>query len=61
MQRSTVFFVFVNALHVSGGFSAHHQKLTNCTHSIGYVPGLLAVTDNVVELFKLTHVSVGYT
>ena len=35
---------YVNALHVSGGFSAHHQELENCTHSIWYVPGLLAAT-----------------
>jgi hypothetical protein len=27
MQRYTVFFITVNALHVSGGFSAHHQEL----------------------------------
>ena len=38
MQRYTIFFIIVNALHVSGGFSAHHQKLKNCTNSIGYVP-----------------------
>jgi hypothetical protein len=44
MQRYTVFFIIVNALHVSGGFSAHHQELKNCTHSIWYVPGLLATT-----------------
>jgi len=25
MQRYTVFFITVNAVHVSGGFSAHHQ------------------------------------
>jgi hypothetical protein len=35
MQRYTIFFIIVNALHVSGGFSAHHQELKNCTHSIG--------------------------
>jgi len=35
MQRYTIFFIIVNALHVSGGFSAHHQGLKNCTHSIG--------------------------
>jgi hypothetical protein len=39
MQRHTPFFIIVDALHVSGGFSAHHQELKNC-----YVPGLLAVT-----------------
>jgi len=44
MLRYTVFFITVNALHVSGGFSAHHQELKNCTHSIWYVPGLLAAT-----------------
>ena len=47
MQRYTIFYITVNALHVSGGFSAHHQELTNCTHSIGYVPSLLAATASV--------------
>jgi hypothetical protein len=27
MQRYIIFFIAVNALHVSGGFSAHHQEL----------------------------------
>jgi hypothetical protein len=27
MQRYTIFFIIANALHVSGGFSAHHQEL----------------------------------
>jgi hypothetical protein len=27
MQRYTVFFITANALHVSDGFSAHHQEL----------------------------------
>jgi len=44
MQRYTILFFIVNALHVSGGFSAHHQELKNRTHSIWYVPGLLAST-----------------
>jgi hypothetical protein len=44
MQRYTIFFIIVNALHVSGGFSAHHQELKNCIHSIWYVSGLLAAT-----------------
>jgi len=44
MQRYTIFFITVNALHVSGGSSAHHQELKNCTHSIGYLPSLLAAT-----------------
>ena len=33
MQRYTIFFITVKALHVSGGFSAHHQGLKNCTHT----------------------------
>ena len=44
MQRYTIFFIIANALHVSGGFSAHHQELKNCTRSIGSVPDLLAAT-----------------
>jgi len=44
MQRYIIFFITVNALHVSGGFSAHHQELKNCTHSIWYMPSLLAAT-----------------
>jgi len=43
IQRYTIFFITVNALHVSGGFSAHHQELKNCTHRIRYMPSLLAV------------------
>ena len=27
MQRYIIFFIIVNALHVSDGFSAHHQEL----------------------------------
>ena len=56
MQSYTIFFITVNARHVSGGFSAHHQELKNCTCSIGYMPGLLAATASVGEL-ELTHAS----
>ena len=41
MQRYTIFFITVNAVHVSGGFSAHHQELKNCTHSIRYMSSLV--------------------
>jgi hypothetical protein len=34
MQRFTIFFIIINALQVSGGFSNHHQELNNCIHSI---------------------------
>jgi len=50
MQHYTIFFIIVKALHVSGGFSAHHQELKNCTHSIGYMSSLLAATTSVGEL-----------
>jgi hypothetical protein len=70
MQRYTIFFIIVNALRVSGGFSALHQELKNCAHSIRYVPGLLAATASVVELELYTiffiivnvlHVSGGFS
>ena len=44
MQRYTIFFNIVNAVHVSGSFSAHHQELKNCTHSIWYMASMLAAT-----------------
>jgi len=37
MQRYTMVFITVDALHVSGGFYAHHQELKNCIHSVGYM------------------------
>jgi len=49
MQSYTIFFITVNALHVSGGFSAHHQEFKNCTHRIGYMPSLLVATASVGE------------
>ena len=49
MQRYTMFFIVVSALHVSSGFSAHHQELKNCTCSIGYLSNLFAATANVGE------------
>jgi hypothetical protein len=51
MQRYTKFFITVNALHLSGGFSAYHQELKNCTHSIGCVSSLLAATASVEKNF----------
>jgi hypothetical protein len=37
IQRHTIRLFLQNALHVSGGSSAHHQELKNCTYSIGYL------------------------
>jgi len=59
MQHYTIFFITVSALHVSGGFSTHHQELKNCTHSIGYMSSLHAATTSVGEL-ELTHASLTY-
>jgi hypothetical protein len=56
MQRYTIVFITVNALHVSGGFSAHHQELKNCTYGIGYMSRLLAATASVGEC-ELSHAS----
>jgi hypothetical protein len=50
MQRYTIFFIAVNALHISGGFSAHHQELKNCTRSLWYMSSLLAPVASVGEL-----------
>jgi len=49
MQRYTTFFITVSAVHVSGGFSTHHQEFKNCTHSIRYMSSLLAATTSVGE------------
>jgi hypothetical protein len=49
MQRNTIFFISIKAVHVSGGFPAHHQKLKNCTYSIWYL-SLVAATASVVEM-----------
>ena len=57
MQRYTIFFINVKAVHVSDGFFVHHQELKNCKHSIGYMSNLLAATAIVGELFHLTHAS----
>ena len=56
MQRCTIFFITLNGLHVSGGFSVHHQERKNCTHRIGYMSSLLAATASV-GAFQLTHAS----
>jgi hypothetical protein len=55
MQRYTIFFIAVNALRVSGGFSAHHHELKNCTHSMLYRSSLLAAIASVGELTVPTH------
>jgi hypothetical protein len=46
MQRYTMFFIAIKALHVSDGFSAHHQKLKiqNLYTQHLYMSSLLAVS-----------------
>jgi len=56
MQRYTIFFITVNSLHVSGGFSAHHQEFKNCTRSIWHVPGLLAVAASKPGTYQMLRV-----
>jgi hypothetical protein len=56
MQRYTIFFVVVTAVHVSSGVSAHRQELKNCTCSIGYLSNLFAATANVGE-FRLAYIN----
>jgi hypothetical protein len=50
MHRYTIFFIAVNAPHISGGFPAHHQELINCVHGTWYMSSLLAATASVGEL-----------
>jgi hypothetical protein len=45
MQLYTIFFIAVSALHVSGGFSAHHQELK-----------LLAVAASKVDVYQILYV-----
>jgi len=55
MQLYTIFFIIVNALPLSGGFSAHHQELKNCKHSIWYVQAwhIPDVVRTVLELLMM--------
>jgi hypothetical protein len=41
MQRYTIFFIAVNALHVSGGFYAHQQELKTVHTASGICPACL--------------------
>jgi hypothetical protein len=52
VDRTCYFFIAVNAVRVSGGFSAHHQELKTV-----HTAHLLAATASVGE-FKLTHANV---
>ena len=58
MQRNTIFFIAFKAVHVSGGFPAHHQELKDSIYSIWYLLSLVAATPSVVEM-ELLGVGVG--
>jgi len=49
-----MFFIIISALHVSGGFSAHHQELINCMCGLGYCHAFLLSTAGVdgLKLFS---------
>jgi hypothetical protein len=53
MQRNTIFFIALKALHVSGSFPTHHQEHKNCTYNISYFLSLVAAPTSVVEMEPL--------
>jgi hypothetical protein len=57
MQRYTVFFIAVNALHVSGGFTAHHQQLKTVHTASGICQACLllplAVAANKLDIYQM--------
>ena len=55
MQRFIIIFIIIYALHVSDGFSAHHQELKNFKRSIWYVPGLFNATASGKKQESLAH------
>jgi hypothetical protein len=54
MQRYTIFFIVVNAVHVSGGFPAHHQELKLYTQQLVYVT--LAVAASKPDIYQMLYV-----
>jgi len=57
MQRYTIFFITVNALHVSGSFSAHHQELKTVHTASGicqaYLLLLLSVAASKLDIYQM--------
>jgi len=53
MHRYTMFFIVVNALHVSGGFSAHRQELKTVHTASGVCQASLTYTRCCVYGFEL--------
>ena len=55
MQRYTIFFIAVNALHVSGSFSAHHQELKLYTQHLVCVQFELLMMGGKNRLKRVQH------
>ena len=55
MQRYTMVFITINALHVSRGSSAHHQELKTVYTASGTVEFFLLLTSIVGELELTIH------
>jgi hypothetical protein len=57
MQRYTIFFITVNAVHVSGGFSVHHQELKTVHTASGICQACLllplAVAASKLDLYQM--------
>jgi len=57
MQRYTIFFITVSALHVSGGFSAHHQELKTVHTASGICQACLllplAVSASKLDIYPM--------
>jgi hypothetical protein len=57
MQHYTVFFIAVNALHVSGGFSARHQELKTVNTASGICQAclllLLVVAASKLDIYQM--------
>jgi hypothetical protein len=59
MQRCIILFIIVNALHVSSGFSAHHQELKSVQHTqTSPNSSTLAVTANKFDKYLMLHVEI---
>ena len=52
-----MFFIIINAVHVSGGFSAHHQELIKLYVQLWYFHAFLLSTAGVDGLFQTIHTS----
>jgi hypothetical protein len=56
----TMFFIIISALHVSGGFSAHHQELIKMHVQLWYCHAFLLSTagvDGLETCFQPIHTS----